>query len=489
VPWAPPHPRPVPLVDKRRAERRDTGPLLWLGAVVAALIVGAVFLWTRDTRRGARGPEYSVRRTDDVGAAVAYRLYEHAGLKPRVWDETLTHLRAPGLIIFVAPARPRLLLDAVEIGSEGAVLPDEVKALDAWVRQGNVAVVLSRQPNDLFQALGLIVDEPKSTPSAVPTLPTQASVLALGVNRLQMEAAFGFKYGRVRQATLLNPGPALGPKPAPANRPVPARRSAKGPPANAPANGPANAPSEDAEPDTEPEPIDAIPAEQWVELFTKTVGTRSVTQVVSAARGKGLYVAVNDAYPATNLGMTAGDNARFVLNLARLTPRGGTVWFDEFHKREVERGIMAYLQDRALFPIILYAALMLGLLFWRTGARFGAPEPLVADRRRDSGDYIRAVAALYRNAGMSREALSVIYADFRRRLAGEARGDTTAGADEAARRYELRTGRPAAEAREILIQTEAALGRPQLPEEEALHCCARLTQLDQALHTRTKPND
>jgi uncharacterized protein DUF4350 len=422
------------------ANRSQTlGPILWLVAVMAALLAAGYFLWTQDTRRGAHNPEYSVVRTDDRGAAIVYRLYRSAGLKPQVWDRELTSLVRPGILLLLAPGG--------QGGGGGDVLPHEVEALDRWVRQGNVAVIMTRQPNPIYQGIGLLMDEPEAL-SGTPAEPAQPSLLARRVSALQTQTRTGFIYGRKKSdlARMLDV-------------------------------------------EETPPPIDPVPADRWLELFVKKDGVRTMPQVVSAARGKGLYVAVNDVFPAGNLGVTMADNARFMLNLARLNPKDGTIWFDEFHKRDVERGFVAYLRERAFTPALIYLVLLVGLLFWRTGVRFGAAMPLVVDRRRDSGEYIRAVAALYRNAGMTREALTTIYADFRQRLIGALRTDGLANLDEVGRRYQMRTGRPAAEAREILIEAEAALAREKLDDAEALHFCARLTQLDQALHRQAKGTD
>jgi len=410
--------------------------------VIGVLFVGAYFLWTQDSRRGGEYPVLSVRRTDASGAAVAYRLYQQAGLAPQVWDEDLTHLKDPGLLLMIAPAPRKEGLAGLAGGKEGDLLPFEIEAVDRWVQQGNVVVVMSRDTNDLYQALGLIADEPKGS-SPLAAEPTQPSVLAPGVERLQTQTQFGFKYGR-------------------ASSPIAKAMKVKDPEA----------------------PIPAIPASEWVELFSKKDGERTVPQVVSAARGKGLYVAVNDVFPVGNLGIATADNADFVLNLAALAPVGGTIWFDEYHKRTAERGFMTYLRERALMPVLIYALLVVALLFWRSGSRFGEPEPLVVDRRRDSGEYVKAVATLYQSAGMPRDALSTIYADFRRRLVGALRMDGLTDLEEVGRRYELRTGRPAIEARGALIETEAALAREKLEEAEALQYCARLTEIDEALHHR-----
>lgn len=428
----------------RAPERPGWAPVLWLALIIGTLLFGAVWLWTQDTRQGASQPLYSISRTDDQGAAVTYRLFDKAGLRPKVWDQPLTRLKEPGVLLLLAPARPVQLMgrDMGPLGpSEGDLLPDEIAALDRWVREGNVVVVLSREANDLYYSLGLIVDEPKGL-SATPAEPAQPSVLAQGVSSLQTHTNFGFKYGR---------------------------------------RAPKNPMGEEGELALPEPPISQVPGEQWLELFVKKDGSRSVPQVVTAARGQGLYVAVNDIFPATNLGVTQADNARFMLNLAALRP-GGTVWFDEYHKRTVDRGLVSYLKERALLPGLVYGLLLVLLVLWRSGIRFGAADPLVADRRRDSGEYIRAAATLYQNAGMNRDAVQTIFADFRRRLAGALRLDGLADLEEVGRRYEQRTGRPAMEARQILIETEAMLARPRLTEAEALQISQRLTSLDYLLH-------
>lgn len=406
------------------------------------LFVGAYFLWTQDSRRGGEYPVYSIRRTDATGAAVAYRLYQQAGLAPQVWDEDLTRLKSPGLLLLIAPTPRKEGVGGMLGGKEGDLLPFEIEAVDRWVQQGNVVVVMSRDPNDLYQALGLTVEKDRGN-SALTATPAQPSILARGVQRLHTQTQFGFKFGRSE-----------------------------------------NTPDQDTDAKDPEPPIPAIPQAEWLELFSKKSSEQTVSQVVSAARGKGLYVAVNDVFPASNVGIATADNADFVLNLAGLVPPGGTIWFDEYHKRAAERGFMSYLRERALMPVLIYALLVVALLFWRSGSRFGEAEPLVLDRRRDSGEYVKAVATLYQSAGMPRDALATIYADFRRRLVGALRMDGLTDLDEVGRRYETRTGRPAIEARGALIETEAALAREKLDEAEALQYCARLTQIDEALHQR-----
>jgi hypothetical protein len=428
--------------ERSRNTKRNALPLLWLLLVILALFAGGGLLWASDTRAGLNAPEYSIGRTDDRGITLLYRLYERHGLNPQVWDRDLMDLKEPGLLMLIATAHRGKFDQA-----QGDVLPDEVKALDEWVRKGGVVAILARDPNPVYEGIGLIVDEPKSI-SAKPAIPLQPALLAQGVSGIRTQTEFGFKFGRAKAKDMLG-----------------------------------------ADIEGLEAPIEMIPEAEWLRLFEKRDGQRAVPQVVTAARGKGLYLAVNDEFPASNLGVTMGDNARFLLNLARYAPKGGPIWFDEFHKRPIERNVVTYLRERAFGPALLYGLVILALLFWRTGTRLGEPQPLIADRRRDSGEYIRAVAALYRNAKMTREAVATQFTDFRRRLAGALRVDGLTDLEEVGRRYEQRTGRPALEARQVLIESEAALAREQLDEAAALHISSRLSGLDSVLHPTTPARD
>src|SRR3569833_2962392 len=141
---------------------RSFAPVAILTVILAALVAGAVYLWAQDTRRGDEKPPYSVFRTDERGAAVLYRLYRQSGVRTGVWDRDLAQLKQPGVMLLGAPTQEdRILRGSVKVGTEGDLLPQEIQALDRWVSEGNVAVVMTREENDLYEALGLIMDEPK----------------------------------------------------------------------------------------------------------------------------------------------------------------------------------------------------------------------------------------------------------------------------------------------------------------------------------------
>ena len=130
------------------------------------------------------------------------------------------------MLLMIAPTPKTRIMGEVEVGQQGDLLPHEIEALDRWVQAGNVVVVLSREKNDLYYALGLIADEPKGS-SALTAEPLQPSVLARGVEKLQTHTEFGFKYGRQGEKTEKGAPeeeeePPVEPPDPPSDRPLPA---------------------------------------------------------------------------------------------------------------------------------------------------------------------------------------------------------------------------------------------------------------------------
>ncbi len=429
--------------DRRLGRGRPgAGTQAWLILALVLVLGAGIGVIQFDSRRGLHAPKYSVHRTDDQGAALIFRVYERMGVRAQAWDRRFDALSRPGLMLLIAPEQSVRLLNRADlkIGTVGDILPVEVAALDAWVARGNVVVLMSRDATSIHESLGILLDELGSQ-SPSPSIPAQPSALAVGVKELQTQSPFGFKFGVLEAKGT--------------EQPKPVRSS-------------------------------VIPAQAWSVLFNKVQGARKMPQVVSAVRGAGLYVLANDAYPATNAGLLAGDNVQFMRNIARLVPPSGTLWLDEYHKRSAPSNVVAYLRERSMTGALVYVVLLVLIWVWHSGVRFGPERPLVRDERRDSIEYVRAIATLYRNAGMPRDVLETVFLDFKKRLLGALRLDGKADVEQIAQTYQRRTGRPGLEARRALIDTELALTRPRMSDTDAAAIAARLTAVDEALHGRSE---
>jgi hypothetical protein len=403
--------------------------LLWLAVVAFALIMGGFFLWEQQSQRGADEPEYSTYRTDPLGCKALFVTLENMGYRPVRWHQDFANLPSPGLLFLIAPPATGRMLQ------QGDVLPYEIKALDEWVRRGNTVVVLSSQKNPLYEALEIFPSVPKQGTN---TAAAQPGRLTQGVPELALTTGRVFRFGKEPQDSLM-------------------ARMAE-------AEGKA------------PPPIPPVAADEWLPLF----GTAADPVVILTARGEGQYVAVVDAHPATNLGLAQANNRRFLANLASLAG-DGAILFDEAHRRDLARGFVAYARARHLTPFLCYLFLVVALGLWRSGVRFGLPVPFLQDTHRDSGEYVRAVAALYQTAGMGRDALAANYEQFRRLASSRLGLGSAWHVEQVAQRFAARTGQPAEAVRQTLHEVEAALVKPSLPAPAAFALVARLAALEKEM--------
>ncbi|MEO8611370.1 MAG: DUF4350 domain-containing protein [Chloroflexota bacterium] len=124
--------------------------------------------------------------------------------------------------------------------------------------------------------------------------------------------------------------------------------------------------------------------------------------------------------PFTNRGIQDAGNARLIANILATIPSGAAIGFDE--------AAHGYGEDSALdfngwlfgtppgWGILLAVAITLLYLALR-GRRFGRAIPLKSDRlRRESGEYIQAMATLFRRSGQRSEMLAHYENQLRRRL-------------------------------------------------------------------------
>lgn len=396
-----------------------------LVALLLILFAGTAFLWRQTVRRGRQYAPLSVARTDPAGAALALDLLRQYGLQADPWESDWRDLSTPGLLFVLEPPE-------AEKGG-GEVLPPEAAALDRWVSDGSVVVLAGAGPGSLAETLGLKIKEDAIRKFA-PARSLQPGGLSAQVESLEL--------GRTAAFVTADP-----------------KRS----------------------PATPDEAAVQIPSEHWVPLFA--AGPQGAPQVMAASRGRGLYVAAIDPSFASNGRIANADHAQFLLNLARLAPAGGRVWFDEYHKRAPVSGLAVYLRERSLAPAAIYLLLWIGLLAWRSGARLGEPRDADSETARDTREYVDGLAALYRSAGLSREALRLLLDDFKRRVGGQRR---QVPLDDVVERWTRRTGAPAARAETVLRRAEAAVTSGGEDTAGMVAIAAELSKLEEPLQRKRR---
>ncbi len=195
-------------------------------------------------------------------------------------------------------------------------------------------------------------------------------------------------------------------------------------------------------------------------------------------QGQGRVVLTTLPYPFTNAGLKETGNPELALNLISLSPRGGTIWFDEWHHglRELQEvpGPAHWLRQTAAGRALLYAAGLLLLFIVLRGRRFGRPLPLPeSTHRRAPLEHITALAQLSRRAGHRRAALDHYYQQLKRHFGRRYHLDPSLPDDEYV--TQLATLNPNIN-RQELARLLARLQAQQVSESELLHLAQEVNE-------------
>lgn len=194
--------------------------------------------------------------------------------------------------------------------------------------------------------------------------------------------------------------------------------------------------------------------------------------IVSFNEGAGQVWVSGALRPFTNRGLNDAQSARLLLNLLANAPTVTVIGFDEAKHgfAEQPQSIFSWLVSSAPgWGILTGFALTLTFLALR-GQRFGLPVPLPENRlRRESVEYIQAVANLYRRSGQREDILQHYREQFRRRLAERYTLDPRLSDDELVRAIVQRDSSVDAAALRGLLDR---LARTQVSEHELVETAA-----------------
>jgi cytochrome c oxidase assembly factor CtaG len=147
--------------------------------------------------------------------------------------------------------------------------------------------------------------------------------------------------------------------------------------------------------------------------------------------------------------------------------------------------VIGYARKTSTHYFLIYLFLLTGFGVWHFGARFGQIIPRRLDPRRESAEYVRAMGTLYQKARMNRHAGAVIYAGFRRQVAGFVRHQGPWEVQRIAAKVERKTGTEAQRLTELVETAEALLQRPAVTDGQMRSLCQRLARFEkEVLHGR-----
>ena len=139
--------------------------------------------------------------------------------------------------------------------------------------------------------------------------------------------------------------------------------------------------------------------------------------------GQGTIIALADAYPLSNLGISRGDNGLLLGNVVRDTSERypGTIDFDEYHLGFVQRDWSPLAIAKLTFAdrwrwAMVQAALVGALAIFAGAVRFGSPRDIVLRKRRQHREFAESAGQLLNDAGALPLAAETLYGYYRGRL-------------------------------------------------------------------------
>ncbi|MDI1477555.1 DUF4350 domain-containing protein [Polyangium sp. y55x31] len=170
--------------------------------------------------------------------------------------------------------------------------------------------------------------------------------------------------------------------------------------------------------------------------------------------GDGRVVVLADDKLFTNVALTAGDNAAFLISLFRPLHREVELC-DAWTSLGADTPLDT-LSRAHLLPILLQLLLLLGLFFLWQGRAFGVLRDPPANRRRAFADHVRALGLAYARAGASRHALGLYAAWAVERLRERVPREGRQGLSGLAEAIGVRVGKPTGEVMHVLVEATEA---------------------------------
>jgi hypothetical protein len=205
--------------------------------------------------------------------------------------------------------------------------------------------------------------------------------------------------------------------------------------------------------------------------------------------GSGRVVLLSDPYIVSNSGIKLNDNLQLALNI--LTAREGLIAFDEYHqgKGPIENSFAGYFAGTPVLLIAGQVGLIVLLMLWTRGNRFGRPLPLRQVDRRSSLEFVASMAELQQRARAFDLAIENIYTRTRRVLARHAGVDYNSSRSEIASRIALRGTIDANRLETLMRECEEVINGRPCTWRESIDLVRRLREVERALGLRMRQRE
>jgi hypothetical protein len=134
--------------------------------------------------------------------------------------------------------------------------------------------------------------------------------------------------------------------------------------------------------------------------------------------GLGRVIVLASASMLQNAELATSDGGELFVRLLRSYAPGMPVVFDEYHLGIGERrSLMRYLRQMGAAPLVLQLLIVVAVVLWRAGARFGAVQPPAPAAPPQSASFVIALGQLYERSADARGAIELIARDAWARIA------------------------------------------------------------------------
>ena len=455
--------------------------LLVLGVLIA--LNAATYVAPEEKVDSELMPNRSTYNAGPTGTRALYDLLSESGYKVMRWRETPGRLLSEGgtsVTTFVIVGTTLL-----------PVNDDEAKSLLLWVERGGRLVIVDRHPETrllprsgewtvstvLLEYPFLNIDSAnpeqmtKGVKSVRPAQPTELTrkVQAVRPSRFASAIQFSRAKGETPAARTGSNEVGTGGE---ANNPVPSETETPGPPPAAPS------------PHANHNPLLVTSPAPVVHLSNPKGAL-----LVDYPHGKGRIIILSDPYIISNGGVSLEDNLQLALNT--IAGVDGLIAFDEYHQGRgaAHNALVAYFAGTPVLAIGGQIVLIILVILWTRGRRFGRPLPLPQIDRRSSLEFVASMAELQQRARALDLAIENIYSRTRRVLTRYAGVDYHSSRAEIAERVASRSSLDRGPLEALMRSCEETINGAPVTEHQSVELVRQLREVERTLGLRMRSRE
>jgi len=205
--------------------------------------------------------------------------------------------------------------------------------------------------------------------------------------------------------------------------------------------------------------------------------------------GAGRIIVLSDPYIVANGGLKLEDNLQLAINT--VAGSNGLIAFDEYHqgRAATHNALVTYFAGTPILAICGQLILIVLVILWTHGRRFGRPLPLPQVDRRSSLEFVASMAELQQRARAWDLAIENIYSRTRRALTRYAGVDYHSSRVEIAERVASRSSLNREQIESLMRDCEETINGATINERQSIDLARRLREVEGALGLRMRSRE